>query len=202
LFCKCREGVNPLPQKKRNGNIMAEDMKSGRERSLKMLDTALTMEKKGISFYEKALSTCKNDVGREIYKMLKDDESVHIERIMKIFSSLEEGSEWKEEWSSMKLSHGDLNEMFIDLAKKHSKNITVDDTDIEALNVGIDFELKSVDFYKQHLEEAEDSEEREFLKLMIGEEKSHYNLLEDMRYYLTDPESWFMEKERGGLDGA
>lgn len=173
-----------------------------KERSLKMLNTALSMEKKGISFYEKALSTCKNDVGREIYKMLKDDEAVHIERIMKIYSSLEEGNDWLEEWNKLKLSHGDLNEFFIELAKKHSKDITVDDTDIEALNVGIDFELKSVDFYTEHLSDAQDPEEREFLKLMIGEEKSHYRLLEDMRYYLTDPESWFMEKERGGLDGA
>lgn len=190
------------PPEKWIGDIMAEDTKSGRERSLKMLDTALNMEKKGISFYEKALSTCKNELGREIYRMLKDDESVHIERIMKIYSSLEEGSEWMKEWSGITLSHGDLNEMFINLAKKHSKNITVDDTDIEALDVGIDFELKSVDFYKQHLEEAEDPEEKEFLKLMIGEERSHYDLLEDMKYYLTNPESWFREKERGGLDGA
>ena len=75
-------------------------------------------------------------------------------------------------------------------------------TDIEALEVGVDFELKSIDFYKEHLERSEDPEEREFLGRMIKEERSHYKLLDDMKLYLKDPDLWFMEKERSGLDGA
>jgi rubrerythrin len=172
------------------------------ERTLKLLNTALTMEKKGISFYEETLSTCENDVGREIYKMLKDDEVVHIERIAEIYSSLEAGNDWISEWKRLKLVHGDLNEFFIDLAKKHSTDFTVDSSDIDALNVGIDFELKSVKFYTEHLEGAEDPMEREFLEYMVKEENSHYKLLDDMKFYLTDPASWFAEKERSGFDGA
>ena len=177
-------------------------MKGKYDRSRKMLNTALAMEKKGISFYEEALSTCGNDVGREIYKMLRDDEGVHIKRITEIYSSLEAGNDWVSEWKRLKLVHGDLNDFFIDLAKRHSVDFTVDSSDIDALDVGIDFELKSVKFYKEHLEETEDPKEREFLEFMVKEENSHYELLDDMKYYLTDPASWFAEKERSGLDGA
>ena len=173
-----------------------------KDRSLEMLDTALAMEEKGMSFYKEALSTCKNNLGREIYKMLKDDEAVHIERIKKIYSSLEEGNEWDAEWKDLKFGHGELNEFFVDLTKRHTKDITVDTTDIEALEIGVDFELKSIDFYKEHLERSEDPEEREFLGRMIKEERSHYKLLDDMKLYLKDPDLWFMEKERSGLDGA
>lgn len=177
-------------------------MTDGKEVSLEMLNTALEMEKKGIAFYEEALSKCNNDVGREIYTMLKDDEKVHIERIMKIYSSLEDGRDWMEEWKGRKLSHGDLNKLFVDLTKRHGKDLTADAGDIDALGVGVDFELTAVDFYLKHLDKSEDPKEREFLELMVKEERSHFKILDDMRLYLTDPEAWFMEVEKSGLDGA
>jgi hypothetical protein len=141
-------------------------------------------------------------VGREIYTMLRDDEKVHIERIMKIYSSIEEGKDWMEEWKGQKLSHGDLGDMFVDLTKRHGKDFTADAGDIEALGVGVDFELSAVDFYLRHLDKAADPKEREFLELMVVEERSHFKILDDMRLYLTDPEAWFMEVEKSGLDGA
>ena len=44
--------------------------------------------------------------------------------------------------------------------------------------------------------------ERKFSELMAEEERTHLSLLSDMKMYYEDPESWFMEKERSGLDGA
>ncbi len=173
-----------------------------KDRSLEMLGTALAMEEKGISFYREAFSTCKNNLGREIYKMLKNDERIHIERINRIYSSLKEGNEWNADWKDLEFGHGELNEFFVDLAKRHTKDISVDSSDIEALEVGVDFELKSIDFYKEHLKISEDPLEREFLEHMIKEERGHYKILDDMKLYLKDPDLWFMEKERSGLDGA
>jgi hypothetical protein len=37
---------------------------------------------------------------------------------------------------------------------------------------------------------------------MIKEEKSHYKILDEMKLYLKDPDLWFMEREKSGLDGA
>jgi hypothetical protein len=37
---------------------------------------------------------------------------------------------------------------------------------------------------------------------MIKEEKEHFVLLADLKFYYTDPENWFMEKSRARLDGA
>jgi rubrerythrin len=65
-----------------------------------------------------------------------------------------------------------------------------------------DFEVRSIAFYENHLAQATDPLEQAFLKQMVQEEKSHYQALQDTHYYLTDPEGWFMEKERAGLEGA
>jgi rubrerythrin len=172
------------------------------ERSQKMLATALEMETRGMEFYEKAMKTCTNRVGREIFTKLRDDEVVHQDRIRKIHASLREGQAWNDEWKKMPAEGRSLSPIFRELAKKEGSKIRGETSDIEALDIGITFETKSVEYYQDHLKGAEDPLEREFLEQMILEEKSHYDLLVDMKYYLTDPDNWFAEKERIHMDGA
>jgi rubrerythrin len=172
------------------------------DRALTMLNKALDMERKGIAFYEDAVKTCSNQVGKEIFQMLKDEERVHIDRIMKIYSTLEQKKDWTSDWKVIKPDHGDLEVFFTDLTKRHGTDITASTSDIEALDVGLDFEQNAVAFYREHLSEAVETLEREFIEEMVAEERYHHKILGDMKLYLTNPESWFREQEHGGLDGA
>ena len=172
------------------------------ESSLAMLDKALEMEKKGKDFYEKAAGSCRNEIGSEVFQTLRRDEDIHITRIVEICNTLTKGSAWNAEWKAHDFSHGDLTGFFADLARKHHSQTTADAGDLQALEIGIDFELGSVAFYERALAAAGDTIEREFIGKMIAEEKSHHTILEDAKLYLTDPSSWFREHERGGLDGA
>jgi rubrerythrin len=172
------------------------------KRTLKLLSTALEMEKKGKEFYDKAAGTCKTELGREIFSMLGRDEIIHLERIKTIYNSLEEKEEWTDEWMNVKGAHASIKTIFKDLVsryKVHSKSGT---SDLEALEVGIDFESKSVAFYEKEFEGATDAMEKKFAEKMIAEEKSHLSVLRDTKFYLTDPAAYFTEKEKWGLDGA
>jgi rubrerythrin len=177
-------------------------MSNASESSLAMLDKALEMEKKGKDFYEKAAGSCRNEIGKEVFQTLRRDEDIHIARIMEIYAILTKGGSWSSEWKAKGFSHGDLAVFFLDLAHKYQTQTTADAGDIEALQIGIDFELGSVTFYEKRLMSAEDALEREFIERMVAEEKGHHSILEDARLYLTDPSSWFQEHEHGGLDGA
>ena len=172
------------------------------QRSLDMLNTALSMEEKGKAFYQKAIEQCANDLGQEIFRKLKADEDVHVARIKAIYAQLSGEGQWTDAWKEHKVELEDLGGFFRKLAKKHGASIQADTGDIEALNIGIDFEQKAVIFYKDQFEEAEDEIEREFIEHMIAEEKGHHAALADMKMYLENPESWFQEKERTLLDGA
>lgn len=172
------------------------------DRLIEMFDKALRMEEKGRAYYRKAVETVENDVGREIFRMLMNDESVHMERIKKIYDSVTRGEGVTEEWKQVEITHGDLLDMFRKMASEHGQDIKAGTSDLEALEVGLDFEATAVDFYRGHLEGAADPKEREFIEAMIAEERSHYAALSDMKYYLTDPEGWFSEKEHWSLDGA
>ncbi len=177
-------------------------MSNAPESTLKTLDKALEMEKKGKEFYVEAAAACRNEIGREVFRTLRHDEDIHIARIMDIYKNLTKGGPWNSDWKTKDFSHGHLATFFLELAHKHRAETTADAGDVKALEIGIDFELGSVTFYEKRLTEAEDTLEREFIGRMVVEEKSHHKILQDARLYLTDPTSWFQEHEHGGLDGA
>jgi rubrerythrin len=177
-------------------------MSDAPDRSLHMLSTALEMEEQGKGFYDKAVSTCHNSVGKEMFRMLMKDEVMHMDRIRKIYERLKAGRSWSDEWKAIQPDHRDLGVLFRELASARGREITSEASDVEALEVGIDFELRAISFYQEHLEKATDFLEREFIEHLITEEKSHHAALSDMRLYLSDPAAWFVEMEHPGLDGA
>lgn len=172
------------------------------QRALEMLKTALSMEEEGEKFYRKAMGASKDALGKGIFETLMNDEKIHYVRILKIYNKLKDENAWTEEWKSMDVGHKDVNALFREMAAQRNKTIKAAPGELEAIDVGIDFEYKTMKFYQDYLPEAKDSLEKEFLEKMVAEERSHYTALKDMKYYMSDPAAWYQEMERGGLDGA
>ncbi len=172
------------------------------DRALEMLKTALTMEEEGEKFYRKAMEASKNELGRKIFETLMKDEKVHYGRILKIYNKLKDDHAWTSDWKSMDVGHKDVEVLFKEMAAEHGKTLQADPGELEALEVGIDFEYKTLKFYQDYLPEAVDPLEKEFVEKMVAEERGHYTALKDMKQFMADPAAWYQEMERGGLDGA
>jgi rubrerythrin len=170
--------------------------------SMDMLSAALDMEEKGKAFYEKAVTTCRNPQCKEIFSALMKDEVVHNGRIKQIHNTLTSQKCWTRDWESIKAPSNDLGMLFKSLAVRERGKIKAETTDLEAVDIGLDLESTSIKFYQEHRAKTTDPIEAAFLDQMILEEKGHWKALKDTRYYLTDPQGWFMEKERAGLDGV
>jgi rubrerythrin len=169
-------------------------------RSMTMLSTALEMEEKGKKYYDEAALGCRNPLGREVYDMLARYEIQHVERIQTIYDGLTQGRGWNEDASAFAVV-SDLSEAFRALARKH-ESTKADASDIQAIEVGIEFEDAAIRFYQGQLPQAIGVVEQKFIQAMIAEERGHLNLLTDLKYYYTDPAGWLLEKSRGTLDGA
>ncbi|MBA4394841.1 MAG: hypothetical protein C0407_14920 [Desulfobacca sp.] len=170
--------------------------------SIEMLAAALEMEEKGKAFYNKAVNSCQNPQCQEIFSALAEEEVIHSRRIKQLYGTLTSGQDWTRDWESTKGSHKELGALFQDLASKEKTKIKAGTSDLEAVDIGLDFESASVKFYQDHRAKTADPIEAAFLDQMIREEQEHQKALKDTRYYLTDPEGWFMEKEHAGLDGG
>jgi len=177
---------------------MAEQM----DRSLQMLATALEKEERGRDFYLKASSTCANRLGKDIFRVLAAEEGIHITRVKEIYESLKGGRLWTSGWKRHKQENENLQALFGKRMAELGPKVKAETGDLEALDIGLEFEQGAVRFYEDELPKSTDPLEKDFIECMIEEERVHYASLADMKYYLTDPESWFTEKEHHVLDGA
>lgn len=172
------------------------------ERALKMLSTALEMEEKGMAFYKMAADSCSNEFGRSMFLSLIQDEMAHKERIQKIFGSLRDKKGWTDEWKKFTGHKEDLVKMFYNFTEKNGKMIRPDTKDVEALDVAIDMEEKAIAFYSNYLKDASDPIEKAFTEKMVEEERSHFAILRDTKFYLTDPVGWYAEHEKSSFDAG
>ncbi len=167
---------------------------------LKILEIALTMEEKGYSFYNKVVNTSGNPLGKAMFGRLRDDELVHMERIKTIIEGLQSGVAWRIDYDALPSRAQSTSEMFRDLARAHTQELTPEADDVEAINVGLDFEAKAVKFYEEHLKDAQDPLEQEFIRKMILEEQDHHATCLELKRFYADPAAFFVEMEHPHLD--
>ena len=66
---------------------------------------------------------------------------------------------------------------------------------VDAMKVALEIERKSYDLYAELIKDAGNASEREFLAALKSEEQQHMDALDNVYYYLTDPEMWFASDE-------
>lgn len=177
-------------------------MAEGSERSLQILAAALEKEEKGREFYLDAAAKCSNHLAKEIFRMLTSEEGVHITRIKEIYTAIEGGKSWTDKWKAHRMENLDLQKLLRERAATMGTAVKGETSELDAVTIAIGMEEGAIAFYTDQKAKAVEPLETEFVDQMLVEERSHLRSLEDLKLYLTDPESWFTENERHVLDGA
>jgi len=166
-----------------------------------VLSAAIKFEEDGRNLYLECIKKTEHPWGKSLFQSLADDELKHIERLKEVFNTLA---------VSQKYTEGPIPLA----AEKQWKNIfekaksTIDTmvkastSDIDAIKLGIDFEEKSMKYYKRLSEESNNHLEKKFYQILAQEENNHFLILKDSHELLTDPSSWFEKTEKIGLDGG
>jgi len=166
----------------------------------KVIRTAIKMEEDGIDFYQKATEKTTHPSGKKMFLSFAEDEKRHLTVLKDIltdlkFSNLNRFFEGKTPQEKIKTIFGEAK-------NKIGKRITVSIDEFEALEIGMDMESKSVEFYQGALKKTQGSHQKAFFTRLIEEEKEHYQLLQNTYSYLKDSGDWFLWEEKALLDGG
>ena len=169
--------------------------------TLRALQTALKMEIDGKSFYLKASQNSKNKLGKQLLKKLADEEDGHRLVFQNIYDTLKA----KNGWPDVKY-RGDggrgLRTIFaqaLDDKKKNPQPITAE---LDAVNLAMDLENKTYDFYKARSAKAEHNAEKELYESIAMQESEHHRVLQDYYEFLQDPAQWYVKTEHTSVDGG
>lgn len=163
------------------------------------LNRALEMEHRGRELYLDAVKKAKDSEAIDFFKMLAEQELVHLNIIRGLAEKIGGG---RPEWQSDPKQQADLkalDEVFHKITlNKLAPGVGI----LEAIDKGLAFEREVRDYYKKEFSQAVDQGERDFLSRLAAEENSHYQMLSDMKLFYSDPESWNELQDNMHLDGV
>jgi len=166
----------------------------------KIIRTAIDMEEDGIGFYQKAAEKSSHPLGRKMFLSFTEDEKRHLAVLKEILADLK-FSDFHQLFQE-KTPREKITSIFKEGKKEVKERIAANPDEIEALEIGINMESESVEFYQEAFKKAEDTPQKTFLGRLVEEEKEHYQILQNTHSYLKNSGDWFLWEEKGLLDGG
>lgn len=168
------------------------------------VNISLAMEKKGYDLYMNVAKKTSNKLGKETLEAIAAKELDHIEAIKEFNKKiLGEAPDLGKAIEAIKPK--DKKAYILPIMDKLRSELDMKvkvDSDLEkAYEVAMGLERETYDFYKKLASEASDPQTKKFFEFLMGEENTHYELLQDTLEYLNRPGDWFKEKERWIVEG-
>lgn len=152
---------------------------------MKIFEMAIELELNGEQFYRSLAEDAKSSGLKTIFNMLADDETRH----KSVFEKMQ--SEDHSELSDT-LIIKEANTVFKQLNKD---DFTNEVKQLEVYKRALELEQKSIDYYNELIDLAEDENSKSALRKIIAEEEKHYNLLEFLIEYVAKPDTWVEDAE-------
>ncbi|KAB2890269.1 MAG: ferritin family protein [Desulfobulbaceae bacterium] len=149
---------------------------------MNIYDFAMQMEKDGENYYRQLAAASKIAGLEKIFGMLADEEVEHF-RVLK---------QMQQENSQAQLAEShilaDVKNIFVDMKEKPG-DLHVDTTaDTEAFRKARDIEQKSIDFYLEKAEEAENQAVKNLFIRLARMEERHRNIMQNLVDFVSRPE--------------
>jgi rubrerythrin len=175
-------------------------MENEQARTIEVLQLAVQTEVEGKEFYQKASQKSSSKLAKELFQQLANEEDVHRKKFEEIYEALKKGQNWPDvEPPSEKGKR--LKSLFAEATKALGSKTKVAESELEAIKIAMDMEIKSYNLYHSRSEESTLPVEKRFYEALAGEERGHHLALLDSYEYLSDPAGWFTKREHWSLDG-
>ncbi len=176
-------------------------MTTEQEKVLEAVQTALLMENDGKECYLQAAVGSKNEAGRKLLQSLVEKEDIHRNKLESIYNAISADKSWPAINFDPRRG-AKLRSLFAGACQAIGVNVNGVTTEIDVLNIALDKEKKSYDFYERQAKRAYYEVERDFYEKIATEGREHELVLLDYYEYLTDPVGWFVKTEHPSLDGG
>ena len=152
---------------------------------------AIKLEEDGRKFYLDSAAKTTSDLVRKMFESLAADETDHIDWIHTLAPGVESSLE------ANRALYAKLQGIFAGAPEAGGA-----ESDSAAIDVAIGMEEKSAAAYAEWAAEGGSEEIRKLGAVLVGQERFHRQLLENMKEYLKSPGDWFLAEERWNFEGG
>lgn len=159
------------------------------------------LKEKKAQLYEKAAVECGDSVGREVFELLSREERKALAGLRSLEKTFEAENRL-DPTCVLNPERVSLAEVVMATARKQIESGEACSLHVESIDVGIELERQAIAILERFLQASDTNKEKTVFSKLLEDDREHLRTLEDLRFYYSDPQAWFMEKGRTGLDGA
>ncbi|HUT79080.1 MAG TPA: ferritin family protein [Polyangia bacterium] len=164
------------------------------------IELAIRNETAEMEYYLVEARRSGNPVAKRLFETLAGDEQEHMTRLRALHVRLIADGSWPED-VTIEVAGTNIKQVLENFGR-NLETAVHDGDDIAALNKGIEFERNGSKLYNDLAAACRNLQEQRFFRFLAGIEREHMLSIQDSLFYLEDPQGWFEEQERAGLDGA
>ncbi len=159
-----------------------------REDLMKILRTAVEVEKNGLATFTKFAQQTKDDNGKRMFHRLAEDEKEHQRILEKQLQHLESGGSWE----AIHIPASAVETLIPKIRDKqmHTKGES-GLGEIDALRTALDLERKAAQFFRDKAGEVSDSNAKDLFLRLAEWEDSHFELIQSELDSINNTGLWF-----------
>lgn len=163
--------------------------------ALSVLRQAVRNELDGKAMYLQAAERTKDELGQAMFRSFVGEEQQHIHILQVQYAEVNESGDWMDLDAARKEPRDPRLILFPEEEKEIKGIIPEGASDLEALQIAIDFENSAVRMYEQAASEADNPTAEAFYRQLAEWEGTHYEILDNSRDYLATEGEWFFQGE-------
>lgn len=157
-------------------------------------EIARSMETDAVEFYTAAAQKSSNNVGKQMFLSIAEDEKRHVRMIEALIKGMGITGENIDPMERVK-------SVFAELKDEMTERVAATGDDKEALKIAMEMEAKGRDFYEKSAAEATDMKSKALFERLFKEEEKHYAIFSNTYSFLNDTGNWFMWDEHSIVEG-
>ena len=151
------------------------------------IELAIKMELDGKKFYLQQADKAEDSGLKSIFHTLAEEESIHA----RILKSRAETLPYE-----LVDTYAEIKNIFVEIGNYTNIIKQLPDA-VDVYNMALESEKKSLDLYREMLEEARDDKDRKIFKFLIEQESDHYKVIEQLVELVNRPNEWLESAEFG-----
>lgn len=163
--------------------------------ALSVLREAARNELDGKGMYQQAAERTKDELGKAMFRSFAEEEEQHLHVLQVQYAELNESGEWVDIDAARKEPRDPKLALFPQEEASVKEIIPTGASDLEALQIAIDFERRAVRMYEQAASQTDNPTAEAFYRELAEWEGTHYEILDNSYDYLANKGEWFFQEQ-------
>ncbi|MBC7237684.1 MAG: ferritin family protein [Chloroflexi bacterium] len=161
---------------------------------LDVIKKGMSTEIWGLQFYREAVEHTQDETGKRVFLSLVDEENKHLDILRGQYAAISGDKKWVSVEEAFALA-ASVNPTNIFPEAVEAKRLIPEGTsDVQALEMAMDFERRGYNLYDQAAKDATHPEEKRMWEFLRDAENKHYAFLDKTHRFLTNEGKWFFDE--------